>query len=65
MATGMPRETATIYQFPLRGRRAPVEAAPRQPRAEGEVAALRLPKAVAIGGWYHEAAIEAERAAKR
>lgn len=51
------RESATIYEFPLRGRFAAVS----REREEAEQAA-KLPRVVFGSSWYHDAAIEAERA---
>ncbi len=59
MATSFQRESATIYEFPLRGRFA---AATRQ-REEAEEAA-KLPRVVFGSGWYHDEAMEAERPRK-
>ncbi|MGY2049888.1 DUF2735 domain-containing protein [Methylobacterium sp. JK268] len=63
MNTGTQRETAKIYQFPLRTRGgAPV----RRPATEGgERSAPRFADAAFGGGWYHEAAIQdADRSRK-
>jgi hypothetical protein len=57
MTTSIPRGSARIYEFPLRGRFAQEQQAPINLE---EQAAVR----VAVGsGWYHDAAIaeEAER----
>lgn len=57
------RETARIYQFPVRARTAPGVA------REGakSVIELRLPRiaVAAFDSWYHEAAVETERTHKR
>ena len=51
--------SATIYQFPQRGRFA-VSAA----REEVKTAAVVAPRVVFGSGWYHDEAIEAERTRK-
>jgi hypothetical protein len=57
MATSFQRESATIYEFPLRGRFA-------AKREEAERAAA-APRVVFGSGWYHDEAIQdAERARK-
>jgi hypothetical protein len=57
------RGSATVYEFPLRGR-----FAVNIQRGDSELAAVRTPSpaaAVAIGGaWYHDEAIEAEHPRK-
>jgi hypothetical protein len=55
MKTDVQQTSATIYQFPVGGRRA---RGGQQPKPEVEV---RMPDAVAnaLGaGWYHDAAIQ-------
>jgi hypothetical protein len=59
MTSSLHGGSATIYQFPLRGR-----FAAGSPRAESnDVSTPRVP-AIAFGSWYHEEAIEAERTRK-
>lgn len=58
MTTSPVRESATIYQFPVRGRFA-------ADRDETNAKAVsRHAKAVFGTGWYHDDAIEEERAKK-
>ena len=59
MDMSIERRTATVYEFPLRGRFAQVERQ-RQAAAEAE----RLPRTACGSGWYHEAAMDAERLRK-
>jgi hypothetical protein len=59
MATSFQRESATVYEFPVRGRFA---IANRQ-REEAEQAAS-LPRVSFGSGWYHDEAMEAESARK-
>ncbi|ACA18912.1 hypothetical protein M446_4571 [Methylobacterium sp. 4-46] len=62
MKAGPQRETAKIYQFPLRNRAAP---AARRPQAEAGERATRYADAAFGAGWYHEAAIQdADRSRK-
>jgi hypothetical protein len=60
MATNIQGGSATIYQFPMRGRFA-VSGSRTELNA---VAATPRAPAIAFGSWYHEEAIEAERARK-
>ncbi|MFL5338482.1 MAG: DUF2735 domain-containing protein [Geminicoccaceae bacterium] len=64
MDTGVRRESAKIYVFPVRARARPDDRdGSVEPRAESAVAHY---KAAVGSGWYHEAAIqEADRARKR
>lgn len=57
--TGPVRKSATIYQFPVRGR----FAAGREEDAKSN-ATPRYAKAAFGGGWYHDEAIQEERAQK-
>ena len=52
-----PRPTATIYQFPLRGRMMSATQ-----RAETKLVSEALPR-VASSSWYHDAAIDESRRA--
>ncbi|HMK78363.1 MAG TPA: DUF2735 domain-containing protein [Xanthobacteraceae bacterium] len=73
MTTSPEAESATIYPFPARGRFA-ATTAPGQDTCQdtswdasqrcnrAEPARARLPRVVSGSGWYHDAAIEAERA---
>jgi hypothetical protein len=54
------RESATIHQFPARGR----FAAKSNAASASENVATRLPRASIGSGWYHDDAIEEERARK-
>jgi hypothetical protein len=56
--------SATIYEFPVRGRF--VAGSPKEDMksAANVVLALRAPKTVIGSSWYHEEAIEAEQAPK-
>ena len=59
------RETAKIYQFPIRNRVTETGRRDGQKRI-ADLATSRLPQAVSGSGWYHEAAIqEAEHNLKR
>jgi hypothetical protein len=60
MTSSLHGGSATIYQFPLRGRFA---ASPSHDESSVATTAPRAP-AIAFGSWYHEAAIEAERTRK-
>jgi hypothetical protein len=51
--------SATIYQFPARGRFATGAA-----RDEAKAATVAAPRIVFGSGWYHDEAIEAERTRK-
>ena len=64
MDTGVRRESAKIYQFPVRAR---VQPDSRDGSTEpGAGPSVALYKAAVGSGWYHEAAIqEADRARKR
>ena len=55
MATSLQRGSATIYQFPLRGRFA---AGSDHDEAPTNLVALRAPKTVYGSGWYHDEAIQ-------
>jgi len=58
MTTNVQGGSATIYQFPARGR-----FAPRAGNQDSEQAtAPRAARVVFGSGWYHDEAIEAERA---
>ena len=61
--TTMPSNThggsATIYQFPARGRFAPSAAG--QPSEQANAGAPRGVRLVSGSAWYHDEAIEAER----
>jgi hypothetical protein len=64
MTSNIERDTATIYQFPLRGRFAPLS-----PFADSTQASALVPSrataAALDGSWYHaEAILEAELAPK-
>ena len=63
MTTSSDRASATIYQFPARGRFAANERDATKPTAT--LSSQQVVKAAVGSGWYHEAAIEeAERARK-
>jgi hypothetical protein len=51
------RQTAQILAFPL-ARRLTAKNLSKRAKFAAEVAAMRAEKAVAIDGWYHQAAIE-------
>lgn len=57
MTTNAENGSATIYQFPARGRFA--TSAPCE-----EVKTVAAPRVVYGSGWYHDEAIEAERTRK-
>jgi hypothetical protein len=59
MTTGPVRESATIYPFPARGRFAAEREDSRDPNV-----APRYAKATFGAGWYHDEAIQEERAKK-
>ena len=59
MAASFQRESATVYEFPLRGRFAQ---ASRQHEEAAEAA--KLPRITFGGAWYNDAAVEAERLRK-
>ena len=61
MAERIQRETAKIYQFPVGGR---ASRATGSKTTEDHVEVTRYPRVDFGSGWYHEAAIEAERPAK-
>ena len=61
MATSVQGGSATIHQFPPRGRYA-VSGASGEP--ERAASTLPVPNIVFGSGWYHDEAIEAERARK-
>jgi len=52
--------SATIYQFPARGRYA--ARAVGEPMSSRSVEPANAPRVAAASCWYHDAAIEAERA---
>ncbi len=54
MNTGLNRETARIYQFPVGGRSGQRRA---EPTNTADLAA-RVSEVVCGSGWYHEAAIQ-------
>jgi len=63
MTTNSDRASATIYQFPARGRFAASVQRDETPTAN--LTSQQVVKAAGGSGWYHEAAIEdAERAHK-
>lgn len=65
MATHLREASARIYEFPKRGRFA-IGVDRQDAKADAAIPSPRPPKAVADGGWYHEAAIQdAERVARR
>lgn len=57
MATTLQRGSATIAQFPLRGRFA-VGSDRDEANSATNLVALRAPKTVYGSGWYHEEAIQ-------
>ena len=59
MSTNLQGGSAAIYKFPARGR-----FAMNTQRDETNVTALRATKVSLGSGWYHDEAIEAERARK-
>jgi Protein of unknown function (DUF2735) len=59
MTTNVENGSATIYQFPARGR-----FALSAPREDVKAAAVAAPRVVFGSGWYHDEAIEAERTRK-
>jgi len=61
MATSVQGGSATIHQFPPRGRYAVSGASGEAERA---ASTLPVPNIVFGSGWYHDEAIEAERAQK-
>jgi hypothetical protein len=61
MAERIERETAKIYQFPAGGRSS---RATSRKSTEDQVAVPREARADFGSGWYHDAAIETERAPK-
>jgi Protein of unknown function (DUF2735) len=62
MTTNFPRESATIYQFPARGRYA---AAGHRDQTESAMTMSARAAKISFGAWYHEAAIqEAEQGRK-
>jgi Protein of unknown function (DUF2735) len=62
MMTTVDHGSATIYQFPARGRFA--QGAAAQHEAARDTQQAVAPRVASSGGWYHDAAIEAERASK-
>ena len=60
MTTGFQRESATIYEFPRRGRFAATT-----PHDERTSASFALPRVVFGSGWYHDEAIEEADRARR
>jgi hypothetical protein len=64
MPTSVHRESAKIYQFPTRIR--PIVDRHRdEVTTSADAASPRVATAVFGSGWYHEAAIDAERSVKR
>jgi hypothetical protein len=61
MAERIQRDTAKIYQFPAGGRAGRATAIKS---TEDHAVAARHPRVDFGSGWYHDAAIEAERPAK-
>lgn len=55
MATTLQRGSATIVQFPPRGRFA---VGGERDEAQSNLVALRVPKTVYGSGWYHDEAIQ-------
>ena len=63
MTANSDRESAKIYQFPVRGRFA--ASVQRDEKPTANLTSQQVVKAAAGSGWYHEAAIEeAERTRK-
>jgi hypothetical protein len=61
MAESVLRESARIYQFPIRDRA--VKAGHREGKKVADLASTRVPNTESGSGWYHEAAVqEAEQA---
>jgi hypothetical protein len=61
MTTDVPQRTATIYQFPVGGRRAVATQ-----RNESKPVVDVTPTVAASGAWYHDAAIQdSKRAGER
>ena len=61
MTANSDRESATIYQFPVRGRFAAAQS--EETKAVSTLASHQAVKVAVGSGWYHDAAIqEAERA---
>ena len=58
MSTNFHHPSATIYEFPLRGRFAVTTG---RDEASTSMASQRLPTIASGGSWYHDEAIEAER----
>ncbi len=61
MTTNISGHTAKIYQFPVRGRANNIENRER-PKLATDQASQRFADAADSGSWYHQAAVEAERA---
>ncbi len=59
MSTTMQTGSATVYQFPARGRFAKAAA-----HNENAALASLIEPRISYGSWYHDEAIEAERARK-
>ncbi|MEQ1953506.1 DUF2735 domain-containing protein [Mesorhizobium yinganensis] len=64
MTTTSPRETAKIFTFPTKGGRAVASPKASQPNSARVVI---MPRAVSLAfdAWYHQAAVQEERDAKR
>lgn len=60
MTTSVEPGSATIYQFPARGRYA--ARAGDENALSRSIELVSAPSVVPSSGWYHDAAIEAERA---
>ena len=61
MITDSNRESAKIYAFPTRVRRAAVVSLGAQSKPVADLSSKRLPKTTFGSGWYHDAAIEEAR----
>lgn len=53
MTEDVQKRSATIYQFPIGGRKATVSREQQKP-----VSQLHLPRVAVGGAWYHDAAIQ-------
>jgi len=63
MPTNAPRESATIYQFPVGGR---AGLAPKRPGFNGKDRLADMPNIAYGGSWYHDEAIrEAAETARK
>jgi hypothetical protein len=56
MAESVLRESARIYQFPIRDRA--VKVGPREGQKIADIASSRVPSTDFGSGWYHEAAVQ-------